>query len=110
MWAIGAPSVMRATVLSSAVALICAEVAMRRLRPRAADDAPPAYDAGAWRQAALPLVIIGTTEALMNRRRRDRRGVGASVEFGAVARARERPSENGNGGVSRHGARGVTRH
>jgi O-antigen/teichoic acid export membrane protein len=66
-WGIGAPSVMLATVVSSAVALGCADLAMRGLRPRAVDAVLPAYDAPTWRRAALPLVIIGTTEALMNR-------------------------------------------
>jgi O-antigen/teichoic acid export membrane protein len=66
-WAISASSVMVATVVSSAVALSFTELAIRRLRPRPADNAVPVYDAAAWRRAALPLVIIGTTEALMNR-------------------------------------------
>lgn len=66
-WIIGASSVMVATVVSSAVALSCTELAIRRLRPPAAVSAVPVYDAATWRRAALPLVIIGTTEALLNR-------------------------------------------
>lgn len=66
-WTVSASLVMVATVVSSAVALSCTIFVIHRLRPRVADDALPAYDAATWRRAALPLVIIGTTEALMNR-------------------------------------------
>jgi O-antigen/teichoic acid export membrane protein len=37
------------------------------LRPRATKDVAPEYDAAVWRRVALPLVIIGAVEALMNR-------------------------------------------
>jgi O-antigen/teichoic acid export membrane protein len=40
---------------------------MRWLRPHAADDVVPVYDAPTWRRVALPLLVIGATEALMNR-------------------------------------------
>lgn len=66
-WALNAPFVMAATLISSAVGLVCAGVALRNCRPRAADNILPAYDAAAWREAAIPLVILGATEALMNR-------------------------------------------
>jgi O-antigen/teichoic acid export membrane protein len=66
-WTLNAPFVMVATLISSALGLVCAGLAMRRRRPRAIDDILPAYDAAAWRRAAIPLVILGATEALMNR-------------------------------------------
>jgi O-antigen/teichoic acid export membrane protein len=58
---------MLATLISSALGLICAGFAMRHRRPRAVDGIEPVYDAAAWRRAAIPLVILGATEALMNR-------------------------------------------
>jgi O-antigen/teichoic acid export membrane protein len=66
-WTLNAPFVMVATLISSALAFVCAGLAMRRRRPRAIDDILPAYDAAAWRRAAIPLVILGATEALLNR-------------------------------------------
>jgi O-antigen/teichoic acid export membrane protein len=66
-WTLNAPFVMVATLLSSALGLVCAGLAMRRRRPRAIHDILPAYDAVAWRRAAIPLLILGATEALMNR-------------------------------------------
>jgi O-antigen/teichoic acid export membrane protein len=66
-WTINAPFVMVATLIGSALGLVCAGVAMRYRRPRAVDNVSPAYDAAAWRRAAIPLVILGATEALMNR-------------------------------------------
>jgi O-antigen/teichoic acid export membrane protein len=62
-----APMVMMATLISSIVGLTLASLAMRRLRPHNIDDVVPTYDTRAWRRVALPLVIIGATEALMNR-------------------------------------------
>jgi O-antigen/teichoic acid export membrane protein len=58
---------MVATLISSALGLVCAGIAIRRRRPRAIDNIPPAYDVAAWRQAAIPLVILGATESLLNR-------------------------------------------
>jgi O-antigen/teichoic acid export membrane protein len=66
-WTLNAPFVMVATLISSALGLVCAGLAMRHCRPRAIDDILPVYDAAAWRRAAIPLVILGATEALMNR-------------------------------------------
>src|SRR5258708_25003500 len=66
-WTLNAPFVMVATLISSALGLVCAGVAMRHRRPRAIDHILPAYDAAVWRRAAIPLVILGATEALMNR-------------------------------------------
>jgi O-antigen/teichoic acid export membrane protein len=64
---VNAPEVVTVMLFSSAVGLALSSLAMRRLRPRAAGDAVPAYDSVAWRRAALPLLIIGAAEALMNR-------------------------------------------
>jgi O-antigen/teichoic acid export membrane protein len=66
-WTLNAPFVMVATLIGSALGLVCAGLAMRRRRPRAIDDILPAYDVAAWRRAAIPLVVLGATEALMNR-------------------------------------------
>jgi O-antigen/teichoic acid export membrane protein len=66
-WTVNAPFVMVATLISSALGLICAGMAMRHRRPRAIDNILPTYDAAAWRRAALPLVILGATECLLNR-------------------------------------------
>ena len=66
-WTLNAPFVMVATLISSALGLVCAGFAMQRRRPRAVVDIMPAYDAAVWRRAAIPLVILGATEALMNR-------------------------------------------
>jgi len=66
-WTLDAPTVMMATLVSSVVGLTLASLAMRRLRPHIIDDVQPAYDTPTWRRAALPLVIIGAIEALMNR-------------------------------------------
>jgi O-antigen/teichoic acid export membrane protein len=66
-WTLNAPFVMVATLISSALGFVCAGLAMRRRRPRAIDNILPVYDAAAWRRAAIPLVILGATEALLNR-------------------------------------------
>jgi O-antigen/teichoic acid export membrane protein len=66
-WNIDAPFVMMATLVSSVVGLGFATLAIRRLRPGEAKNVVPTYAARTWRRAALPLVIIGATEALMNR-------------------------------------------
>jgi O-antigen/teichoic acid export membrane protein len=66
-WTLNAPFVMVATLISSALGLVCTGIAMRHRRPRAVENVLPAYDAVAWRRAAIPLVILGATEALMNR-------------------------------------------
>lgn len=66
-WTVDAPFVMMATLAGAVVGLICAGFAMQRRRPRAIDNILPAYDAAAWRRAAIPLVILGATEGLLNR-------------------------------------------
>jgi O-antigen/teichoic acid export membrane protein len=65
-WSIDAPLVMAAALISSLAGLCVASLAMRRIYPSAA-KVIPSYDAATWRRVALPLVIIGATEALMNR-------------------------------------------
>ncbi len=52
-WTLNAPFVMVATLISSALGLVCAGVAMRHRRPRAIDHILPAYDAAVWRRAAI---------------------------------------------------------
>jgi len=64
---IDAPQLMMATLLSSAAGLALASVAKRRLCPGPTGDAMPAYAAATWRRVAVPLLLIGATEALMNR-------------------------------------------
>jgi O-antigen/teichoic acid export membrane protein len=67
-WNIDATFIMVATLISSAIALGLAGLAMRRLQPRAADNIVPTYAAvRTWRRTALPLLIIGGTEILLNR-------------------------------------------
>jgi len=66
-WHLDGAQLMIATLVSSAVGLVLASLAMRRLFPRPARDAMPTYAAAMWRGVALPLVLIGATEALMNR-------------------------------------------
>jgi O-antigen/teichoic acid export membrane protein len=66
-WTINAPLVMVATLIGSALGLACVGVAMRYCRPPTVDSVLPVYDAATWRRAAIPLVILGATEALMNR-------------------------------------------
>jgi len=64
---VDAPQVVMASLVSSGVGLALTSLAMRRLRPCAIEGVEPEYDAALWRRVALPLVIIGATEALMNR-------------------------------------------
>lgn len=62
-----APAAMAATVIGAAAGLGLVNFAMHRLMPLAAADSAPAYEAQIWRQTALPLVIIGAANILMNR-------------------------------------------
>ena len=66
-WTLDAPTVMTATLASTILALGLAQVAMHRLRPKAIKTVNAEYDAKAWRQAALPLLIVGATDALFSR-------------------------------------------
>jgi O-antigen/teichoic acid export membrane protein len=63
----GAHAIMTLTVAGSVLALVVATRFMRRLLPAALSGAEPAYDAPAWRQAALPLVIVTAVEALFDK-------------------------------------------
>jgi O-antigen/teichoic acid export membrane protein len=65
--ALDAPMVMTATLISSLAGLALASLAMRRMRPSVVKDAAPEYDAALWRRTAVPLVIIGAAEPLLNR-------------------------------------------
>lgn len=62
-----APSAMAATVIGAAAGLGLVSFAMRRLMPLAAAGSTPTYEARIWRQTALPLVVIGAANILMNR-------------------------------------------
>jgi O-antigen/teichoic acid export membrane protein len=66
-WRVDAPSVMLATLISAATALACTGVVMRRRRPAGLGAVIPTYDPPIWRRAAIPLVVLGATESLMNR-------------------------------------------
>jgi O-antigen/teichoic acid export membrane protein len=66
-WTTNAPIIMLATLISSALGLFITVFAFRRHRPRALNGVIPVYDALAWRHAAIPLLILGATETLMNR-------------------------------------------
>jgi O-antigen/teichoic acid export membrane protein len=65
-WTIDAPLVMATTLISSVAGLVVASLAKSRFYPSAAKVAPT-YEAATWRRVALPLVVIGATEALTNR-------------------------------------------
>lgn len=62
-----APSAMVATVIGAAVGLGLVSFAMQRLMPPAAAASLPTYETQTWRQTALPLVVIGAANILMNR-------------------------------------------
>lgn len=66
-WRLEADTVMKLTLVGGIIALFFATLGMRRLRPAFVDGVTPAYDAPAWRRAALPLVIMAAAEALLNR-------------------------------------------
>jgi len=59
--------IIAAALFSSGIGLALTSLALHRLRPAATDTAEPRYDAATWRAVALPLLVIGATEALMNR-------------------------------------------
>ncbi len=64
---VDAPFVMMATLVGSVLAFVTATTVVHRLRPGALAGVLPAYAASTWRLAALPLVVMGVTEVLMNR-------------------------------------------
>jgi len=66
-WRLDATELTVATLASSLLGLAFTRRAMRRLRPPPTITAVPAYAAATWRAVALPLVLIGAIEALMNR-------------------------------------------
>jgi O-antigen/teichoic acid export membrane protein len=66
-WIIDAPRAMAATLLGAAAALGLVSLAMHRRRPDVLDTVAPNYDAQTWRRTALPLVVIGTADIMMNR-------------------------------------------
>ena len=66
-WSLDASTVMWAMVVSTALGLVVASIAMHRLRPPAMGSIDPAYDAQAWRKAAVPLLVVAAMDALFNR-------------------------------------------
>jgi O-antigen/teichoic acid export membrane protein len=66
-WSIDAPRAMAATLIGSAAALGLVSVAVHRFSHNAVDTIAPAYDSQTWRRTALPLVVIGTADIMMNR-------------------------------------------
>jgi len=66
-WNVDAPFVMMATLVGSILALGTATTVANRLKPAMLADVSPAYAASTWRITALPLVVMGVTEVLMNR-------------------------------------------
>ncbi len=66
-WILDASIVMTATLASTTLAFCTAHVAMRKLRPAMIETAEVEYDARAWRQAALPLLVVGAMDAVFNR-------------------------------------------
>jgi O-antigen/teichoic acid export membrane protein len=66
-WRVDAPMVMTFTFVGSVIGLTVASTALSRMRPHEIIGVAPKYDASAWRQTALPLVIMAVTEILMNR-------------------------------------------
>jgi O-antigen/teichoic acid export membrane protein len=67
LWSVGSTAAMAATLLGAAIGLCAVTTAAHRLKPDAVRVAAPAYDAQAWRRTAVPLVVVGLTDALMNR-------------------------------------------
>jgi O-antigen/teichoic acid export membrane protein len=66
-WTITAPWVMSMTLISSAIGLGLTVFAMREWHPAAINSVSSVYDSAAWRRSAIPLLIAGATEVLMNR-------------------------------------------
>jgi O-antigen/teichoic acid export membrane protein len=64
---VDAPIVMTAMLAGSVVGLAVATLAVHNARPRILNTITAAYAAPTWRRAALPLVVLGATELLMNR-------------------------------------------
>jgi O-antigen/teichoic acid export membrane protein len=58
---------MAATLVSSAVGLALVTLAKHRRKPEAVGGVRPAYAGRTWSRAALPLVVIGVAEVVMNR-------------------------------------------
>jgi O-antigen/teichoic acid export membrane protein len=66
-WQLDATELTVATVISSLLGLAFTRRPMWRLRPPPAIAAVPEYAAATWRAVAVPLVLVGAAEALMNR-------------------------------------------
>jgi O-antigen/teichoic acid export membrane protein len=66
-WPVDAPFAMLMTVSSSLFGLCLISCFLRRTRPRAVEEAVPAYARSEWCRTTLPLVIIAVSETAMNR-------------------------------------------
>ena len=66
-WRMGAPAVMGATLVSSAVGLGLVTLALHRWKPAAVRRIAPEYASGTWARVALPLVVIGVADVVLNR-------------------------------------------
>jgi O-antigen/teichoic acid export membrane protein len=64
---IDASFAMLATLVGTAVGLGLVSVAARRRRPSETLGIPPEYAVRSWRRIALPLVLLGVGESLLNR-------------------------------------------
>jgi O-antigen/teichoic acid export membrane protein len=67
IWKIDATWAMGATLVGAVAGLLIVSMAMHRLKPGAVKMVAPAYEVQLWRRTAMPLVVVGLTEALMNR-------------------------------------------
>ncbi len=64
---ISAQWALTAALAGAVTGLLLAHYAMRTHHPLPGPEVPPEYDTAAWRNAALPLMIAGATEVLLNR-------------------------------------------
>jgi len=66
-WRPPAQFVMMAMLIGAGLGLLTASRTKGRLPFQGGEDIAPAYEAAVWRRAALPLLVIGAVEVLMNR-------------------------------------------
>lgn len=62
-----APIIMLAALASSVTALLLTQLSLSRTPPVPLAGYTPEYDKRAWRSAALPLLVLGASEVLLNR-------------------------------------------
>lgn len=66
-WQVSAQWALTAALVGAVTGLLLAYYAQRVHHPLPGGSLPPSYDTPAWRKAALPLMIAGATEVLINR-------------------------------------------